>query len=32
MFAQADADANGELTGDEYRAFIEKQQGGAPQE
>lgn len=32
VFVQIDADANGELTTDEYRSFIEKQQEGAQQE
>jgi hypothetical protein len=29
VFDQADSDADGELTADEYRAFVEKQQGAA---
>ena len=32
VFAQADADANGELTADEYRGFIQKQQADAAKE
>jgi hypothetical protein len=29
VFTQADADGDGQLTADEYRAFVEKQQSGA---
>ena len=29
VFADADADASGELTADEYRAYVQKQQGSA---
>jgi hypothetical protein len=29
IFAQADADHNGKLTPDEYKAYVAKQQGGA---
>lgn len=32
VFAQADADSSGELTADEYRGYIEKQQNEAAKE
>jgi hypothetical protein len=32
VFAQADADANSELTADEYRAYLQKREAGAAQE
>jgi len=32
VYAQADADANGELTADEYRGYVQKQQAEAAKE
>ncbi|KAF1687375.1 calcium-binding protein [Pseudoxanthomonas broegbernensis] len=32
VFAEADSDADGELTGDEYRSYVQKQQADAAQE